>query len=253
MAVDQSTASTYSSTLNLYLTFCKIHGIPVDSTSKTLSYYVAFQSSFINPKSVDSYLSGICNQLEPFYPQVQKNHLSALVNRTLAGTKQHYGVTAVRKALLSVTNLFHVTNTLATSHTHDDLLFKAQLITGFTGLLHLGDLMFPDNMASRNNRKLTLCMSLEWMANAFAFWLPTHKSNTTFEGNRIIVKNIIGALDPFPLMKSYITSHDHIFPLHAELWLLANASMPTQSWFIHHLQAFFPPDIGGQSLCYCSC
>jgi hypothetical protein len=70
MAIDQSTASTYSSTLNLYLTFCKIHAIPVDPTPETLSYYVAFQSSFINSKSVNSYLSGICNQLEPFYPQV---------------------------------------------------------------------------------------------------------------------------------------------------------------------------------------
>jgi hypothetical protein len=55
MAVDQSTACTYSSALNSYLTFCKIHAIPVDPTPKTLSYYVAFQSSFINPKSVDSY------------------------------------------------------------------------------------------------------------------------------------------------------------------------------------------------------
>jgi hypothetical protein len=70
MAIDHSTASTYSSALNSYLTFCKIHNIPVNSTPETLSYYVAFQSSFINPKSVNSYLSGVCNQLELFYPHI---------------------------------------------------------------------------------------------------------------------------------------------------------------------------------------
>jgi len=238
MAIDQSTASTYSFTLNLYLTFCKIHDISVNATPETLSYYVAFQSSFINPKSVDSYLSSICNQLEPFYPHVGKNCLSALVNCTLIGTKWHYGVTTVRKAPLSVTNLFHITNALATSHVHDDLLFKAQLIMGFTGLLCLGDLMFPDNMASCNYRKLTLCTPLEWMANAFTFWLPTCKSDTTFEGNCVIVKKIIGAPDPFPL--SYITSCDHLFPLHAESWLLENALVLTWSWFIRCLWVFPP-------------
>jgi hypothetical protein len=249
MAIDQSTASTYSSALNSYLTFCKIHAIPVDPTPETLSYYVAFQSSFINPKSINSYLSGICNQLEPFYPQVRKNRLSALVTRTLAGTKRRHGVAVVRKAPLSVTNLFHVTNTLAASYAHDDLLFKAQLVTGFTGLLHLGDLTFPDNIANRDFRKITLRTSLEWMPNAFTFWLPTHKSDTTFEGNCVVIRKIVGAPDPIPLMQSYIASRDRLFPLHANLWLLANASVPTQTWFIRRLQVFFPPDIAGQSLC----
>ena len=66
MSIDTSTATTYSSALNSYLTFCKMHALPVDPTPQTLSYYVTFQSFFINPKSVDSYLSGISNQLEPY-------------------------------------------------------------------------------------------------------------------------------------------------------------------------------------------
>jgi hypothetical protein len=49
-------------------------------------------------------------------------------------------------------------------------------------------------------------------------------------------------------MQSYITSRDHLFPLHADLWLLENTCVPTRSWFIHCLQVFFPPDIAGQSL-----
>jgi hypothetical protein len=83
MAIDNSTASTYTLATNSYLTFCKLHNIPIDPTSETLSYYITFQSSHINPKSVESYLSGICSNLEPFFPEVRSNRDSALVKRTL--------------------------------------------------------------------------------------------------------------------------------------------------------------------------
>ncbi|KAL1942047.1 hypothetical protein VTO73DRAFT_6577 [Trametes versicolor] len=39
-ALDKST--TYSSALNSYLTFCKIHSFPVDPTPDTLSFFVTF-------------------------------------------------------------------------------------------------------------------------------------------------------------------------------------------------------------------
>jgi hypothetical protein len=87
MSIDTSTASAYSSALNSYLTFCKMHGLPVEPTPQTLSYYTTFQSFHINPKSVNSYLSGVCNQLEAFFPDVRKNCTSTLVTRTLAGAK----------------------------------------------------------------------------------------------------------------------------------------------------------------------
>jgi hypothetical protein len=116
------------------------------------------------------------------------------------------------------------------------------------GLLRLADLTFPDKLGYRDYKKVTLCLSLEWLPNAFVFWLPSHKSDTTFEGNHIIVKKNVGAPDPLPIMKSYISSRNRLFPLHAELWLLANGSVPTRSWFIHRLRNFFPPDIAGQSL-----
>ena len=91
MSIDRSTSATYSSALNSYLTFCKSHGIPVDPTPQTLSYYTTFQSFHINPRSVDSYLSGICNQLEPYFPEVRQNRKSPLVVRTLASAKCYRG------------------------------------------------------------------------------------------------------------------------------------------------------------------
>src|SRR6202522_369428 len=71
-SLDTSSFGTYTSALNSYLTFCNLHNLPVDPTPDTLSFFVIFLSSHIKPDSVrvNSYLSGICQQLEPFFPEV---------------------------------------------------------------------------------------------------------------------------------------------------------------------------------------
>ena len=70
LSIDSTTAASYTSTINSYLTFCKIHRLSIEPMLDTLSYYVTYQSHFINPSSVDSYLSGIVNQLKPYYPDI---------------------------------------------------------------------------------------------------------------------------------------------------------------------------------------
>ena len=206
-------------------------------------------SSYINPKSVDSYLSGICNQLEPYFPDVHKNRITPLVAQTLAGAKRHRGIATKRKSPLTIADLNAVSNDLTSSTHHDDLLFNTQLNTGFSGLLQLGELTSPDNAALWDYWKITMCFSFEWLHNAYAFWLPAHKTDTTFEGNCIVIKHIAGAPDPSPIMQHYITSRDHLLPLLPQLWLKADGTVPLRSWFINRLQHYFGPDIAGQSMC----
>ena len=248
MSIDHSTSASYSSALNSYLTFCKSHGLPVEPTPQTLSYYTTFQCYHINPKSVDSYLSGICNQLEPYFPDVRQHRKSALVNRTLAGAKRYRGTPTKRKSPLTVANLLTVANDLAPSTLHDDLLFNALLNTGFTGLLRLGELTWPDKITLRDYKKLTMRHTLQWTPTEYSFWLPTHKADTTFEGNRIVIKKIAGAPDPHPIMAEYVTSRDTLFPFHPQLWLRSNGSIPLRSWFIKRLRHYFTAEIAGQSL-----
>jgi hypothetical protein len=70
--IDESSAKMYSSHLQSYLTFCKLHDFSIDPTADTLSFYVVFMSHHISPKSVSAYLSGICNTLEPHsHPSVK--------------------------------------------------------------------------------------------------------------------------------------------------------------------------------------
>jgi hypothetical protein len=103
-------------------------------------------------------------------------------------------------------NLVTVADDLASSTVHDNLLFNAQLNTAFTGLLRLGEMTWPDTISLRDYKKISMRFSMEWTVNTYSFWLPTHKADTTFEGNRIVVKKITGAPDPYPIMEQYIKS-----------------------------------------------
>ena len=51
--------------------------LSIGPTAKTLSYYITYQTHFISPDSVNSYLSGIINQLEPYYPDICKQQGSS--------------------------------------------------------------------------------------------------------------------------------------------------------------------------------
>ena len=46
--------------------------LSIEPTPETLSYYITYQTHFISPNSIDPYLSGIINQLKPYYPDVHK-------------------------------------------------------------------------------------------------------------------------------------------------------------------------------------
>jgi hypothetical protein len=109
---------------------------------------------------------------------------------------------------LTIANLVTISNALATLNIHDDLLFNAQLNMGFAGLLRLGKMTWLDTISLRDYKKVTMCFSLNWVLNTYSFWLPTHKADTTFEGNQIVVKKITGAPNPYPIMQCYIESQN---------------------------------------------
>ena len=152
--IDTNTWHNYSSALNSYLDFVKNHQFPVDPTPDTLSFYIVYMSHHIKPDSVDTYLSGISQQLEPFFPQVCHNRKSPLVRRTLDGCKQLRGVPTTRKRALTLDDLRIVLWHYSTSTDHDDLLFIAQLFIGFFALMRLGELTDSDNITLRNPAKV---------------------------------------------------------------------------------------------------
>ena len=228
-SLDSSSYGTYTSALNSYLTFCNLHNLPVDPTPDNLSFYVVFISSHIDPKSVNSYLSGICRQLEPFFPEVRRNRNSVLVSRTMTGCMRRFGNPVKRKTPLSHANLLFILDSMVSQPSHDDLLFAALLLTGFHALMRLGELVFPDKKILRNYRKISLRHSVSILPDQYSFFLPSHKADRFFEGNSVIIQKIDRPTDPYQPFLNYIKSRDRSFPIHPELWLTSCGSVPLVS------------------------
>jgi hypothetical protein len=132
--IEHTTKSSYNSGTNSYLTFCKVHHRPIAPVLKNLNIFTIFMCHHINPKSVDNYLSGVCNNLKGYFPNAHATQNSALVSCTLAGCKWLYDCPAHRKCALTREDLLTVSNDLAHSTSHDDLLFLTQLLSGITAV-----------------------------------------------------------------------------------------------------------------------
>jgi hypothetical protein len=153
--VDNSTWKSYGSALNSYLNFIKMHDYPLEPTPDTLSPFTVYMCHHIKPDSVGTYLSGICHQLEPYFPDVRSSHNSALVHRTLQGCKRIHAVPTSRKRALALGDLNTVVNALSSSTDYDDQLFLAQLLTGFFALFRLGEMTYPDDPQLHDATRLT--------------------------------------------------------------------------------------------------
>jgi hypothetical protein len=119
-AIDSSTLNTYTSVLNSYLTFVQLHNFPVNPTPETLFFFTVYMSHHISPHSVTSYLSGICQQLEPYFPNICQSHRSPLIDRTLKGCLQLKETPTKRKQALTLANLSTISNDLFDSQNYDN-------------------------------------------------------------------------------------------------------------------------------------
>jgi hypothetical protein len=231
-AIDNSTWKNYSSALNSYLNFIKIHDFALEPTPDTLSLFTVYMSHHITPNSVATYLSGICQQLEPYFPNVRSACNSALVHRTLQGCRRLRAVPTSCKRALTLGDLETVTNALRLSTNYDDRLFLAQLLTGFFALFRLGEMTYPDDPTLCYPRKVTKRNSVRISDTFFQMFLPGHKADRFFEGNIIIIHKNQHMFDPHKFFTAYLHHRDKKFPLSSPLWLTSKGAIPTRSFFI---------------------
>ena len=104
-SLEQAMTKAYASAFLSYTTFCKQHHLLIEPTPDTLSFYIVYMSHHIQPRSVKSYLSGICAELELNWPQIREIRSSRIVIRTLAGCIKLLGQPALRKRALSEQDL----------------------------------------------------------------------------------------------------------------------------------------------------
>lgn len=248
MAIDITAAASYDSAINSYLTFCKLHNIAPEPSPDTFSLCVTWQSAHIDPKSVDSYLSGVCSNLEPYYPDIRKICTSLLVSRTLKGAKRQHGRATKQKSPLLVSHLTNICADLRNSEAHNDKLFLSLVLCRFSGLHRLGEISDTDNPLWRNHAKTIRCASLVGASDYFSYPLPGKKSDAVFKGSTVIIKQFRGAPDPQSFVNAYLASRDALFCYHPQLFLLAAGSVPTRSWFLAHLKPYVVGNYTGQSL-----
>jgi hypothetical protein len=84
---------------------------------------------------VTNYLSGICQQLETYFPNAHEFQHPSLVTQTLKGCLHLKGTASKRKHALTLSDLLTIFNNLSHSRNHDDLLFLSMLFTGFFALM----------------------------------------------------------------------------------------------------------------------
>jgi len=201
-----------------------MHNHPLDPTPDTLSLFTVYMHHHIKPDSVGTYLSGICHQLEPYFPDVHSSRNSTLVHCTLQGCKRMQAVPTSRKWALTIEDLKTVIDKLSLSINYDDVLFLAQLLTRFFALFHLGEMTYPDNPELRVPRKVTKCSSVQTDDISYKFFLPGHKANRFFEGNTIIIHK-----NPHKCFLAYLQVRDAKFPFSLPLWLTSRGTIPTHS------------------------
>lgn len=247
-AIEPASKLAYSSAVQSYLDFCKSHDFPITPTPDTLSYYVVYMCHHIKPSSVKSYLSGICNQLESFFPEVRTARHHHLVIKTLTGCTKLLSSPTSRKDVISREDLNTLSLAFGNSDSHNDRLFLAICVSSFHGLLRMGENVWPDKAALRDYRKVIRRASVHISPNSFSFILPTHKADRLYEGNRVLIHRANAGDDSMKAFSNYISSRDQRFPLNPELWLLEDGSIPTHSWFALRLHSFFPNrNISGHS------
>lgn len=247
-AKDRSTNASYSSACQSYIYFCHIHSFPIDPSADTLSLYVAWLCTYIKPKSVDTYLSAICSELEDLYPDVRKNRKSPLVKNTLAGAKKRFGTDTQRKDPLAVEDIIRVAQSFPTP-SHDDLLFLALLLCAFYGVHRLGELVDHDRPDLRDSNKTIKRTSVKFYDNdeCVSYWLPKHKADALFAGSEVVIRKFHEDFDPVPLIIRYISSRDARFPLHLQLFLTSAGRSPTRSWFMRRFRRLFSGNVSGHS------
>src|SRR6266436_5774152 len=104
-SLEWATTKAYASAFLSYTTFCEQHHFPIQPTPDTLSFYIVYMSHHIQPRSVKSYLSGICAELEMTWPEIREISSSRIVTRTLTGCIKLLGQPAQRKRALSEQDL----------------------------------------------------------------------------------------------------------------------------------------------------
>ena len=171
-----------------------------------------------------------------------------VVARTLAGIHRVHGAHVNRKRPLVPADLHVLVASYGSSPDYDDLLFLMLTLVGFDQLLHLAELCAPDDNRLFDVRRSMKCFTVTVESRSISILLPAHKVDKFFSGSHLLICPDESPIHPHQYLLWYLTLRDRLFPWHPELWLRADSSVPTRSWFTSHLRQHFDDQVSRHSM-----
>lgn len=243
-ALEKGTVNGYSTGARDYLNFCINHSLPIDPTPLTLSRYIAYTSQFI--ASGPKYLSGVRHFLRDIYPDYDASRKHPLVTSTIRGSIKLRADPVHRKLPLRLSHLATFLDIAEKSGDYDDLLFIVILSCAFYACHRSGELISKNEKSMHDWRKVIKRGTLVFTDNRAEYHLPYHKGDPFFRGTTILFTRQDIA-DPVQLLIDYATRRDAIHGARAALFLRANGTIPTRSWFDKKFFAVLDRTFGGHS------
>ena len=147
-----------------------------------------------------------------------------------------------------VTDLQHLICIYWSSNIYDEVLFLAQVTLGFSQLLCLAELCVSDNPQLHDSHKLMMHFDIHEFQTWVELLLPGHKADKFFQGSKLIALNNDEPTCPYPWLICYLCLCDGQHSWKPALWLRADGSSPTHSWFTSMLRHHFGSNISGHSM-----
>ena len=243
-AIEISTVKGYATGARDYISFCLKFSLPLTPTPQTLARYIAYTSKYI--ASAPKYLTGARHFLKEIYPEFDTNRAHPLVQSTIRGSKKIRADPIRRKQPLRLSHLEAFEHIAHTTRTYDDLLFATLLSCCFYGCHRSGELVWKNDRDQWDWRKVIKRASLSFPNNRMQYRLPYHKGDPFYHGTDILFTHHDSA-DPIALMHDYITQRDRLHGARPALFIRADSSIPTRSWFDRKFFTILDRDFGGHS------
>ena len=247
-AIEPSTRRNYSTGARDYILFCSIHGLPLDPTPLTIARYVAYTSLRI--ASAPKYLSGARHFLRDVFPEFDTARKHALVQTTIRGSRKHRADPIRRKAPLRLSHLSIFQALAHRSSDYDDFLFLTLLTAAFFACHRVGELLAPNDISLWDWRKLIRRASFSSDHDHACYHLPYNKTDPFYQGTdiRLLRATASNGIDPVAILRDYVARRDRRHGARTPLFLRADGSRPTRSWFERKLFDVLPrAHYGGHS------
>ncbi|KAF7763981.1 hypothetical protein Agabi119p4_8518 [Agaricus bisporus var. burnettii] len=134
------------------------------------------------------------------------------------------------------------------SNSYDDRLFLALLVTGFFGLMRMGELTDPNDPLLINRRQTIRRDSLVLTDDSASFILPASKTGKTFTKKRVSVQSNGSTSDPVAAINTYVRLRDQQFQDSPWLWVASDGIPPTRRWFLSRFHIHFETHREGHSM-----